>query len=174
MMQNEDTKKAAAAFNEVLLKVPHVKCWSLYVEYIRRLNPISADPASQSRNTINSAFDFTFKHIGQDPASLQLWQDYINFVKTMPGNISGDGWQDKQKVDAVRKAYRQALSVPLPNLMSMWSEYSNFEISASRVNVSSARPSLVLVVYPRGVSLILRLLLHHVSGANIKDRDASL
>ena len=147
MMQNEDTKKATSAFNEVLLKVPHVQCWSLYVEYIRRLNPITGDPASQARSTINSAFEFTLKHIGQDPAALQLWQDYIAFVKTMPGVVSGDGWQDKQKVDAVRKAYRQALSVPLPNLMALWSEYSNFEISASRVNVSYARPSCE-VVFP--------------------------
>lgn len=143
MMQNEDTKKAAEAFNQVLLKVPHVKCWSLYIEYIRRLNPITGDPNSQSRTTINSAFEFTFKHIGQDPQSSQLWSDYITFVKTMPGMISGDGWQDKQKVDAVRKAYRQALSIPLPNLQQMWSEYSNFEISASRVNVSDIRPTSI-------------------------------
>jgi cleavage stimulation factor subunit 3 len=157
MMQNEDTKKAATAFNEVLLKVPHVKCWSKYVEYIRRLNPLSADPSSPSRGVINSAFEFTFKHIGQDPASLQLWQDYIAFVKTMPGNISGEGWQDKQKVDAVRKAYRQALSVPLPNLMNMWAEYSNFEISASRQNVSSASLSpMISLIFRAFIEIVLR------------------
>jgi cleavage stimulation factor subunit 3 len=138
MMQNEDTKKAEAAFSRVLLQVPHVRCWSLYIDYIRRMNNLATDQSGNARSTINSAFEFTLKHVGQDPGSLQTWQDYINFVKSMPGNISGEGWQDKQKVDACRKAYRQALSIPLPNLLQLWSEYTNFEITASRVNVSSA------------------------------------
>jgi cleavage stimulation factor subunit 3 len=144
MMQNEDTKKAESAFSQILLKVPHVRCWALYIDYIRRMNNLATDQTGTARTTINSAFEFTFKHVGQDPGSQQLWQDYINFVKSMPGNISGDGWQDKQKVDAMRKAYRQALSIPLPSLEQMWREYCNFEISASRVNVSAPVPPFLL------------------------------
>ncbi|KIW00857.1 hypothetical protein, variant [Verruconis gallopava] len=134
MMQNEDTRKAETSFNKVLLNVPHVRCWSLYIDHIRRMNNLATDQTQQARSVITSAFEFTFKHVGNDPNSMQLWQDYINFVKSAPGNVAGDGWQDKQKVDAVRKAYRQALSIPLPNLQGLWSEYSTFEMTASRVN----------------------------------------
>jgi hypothetical protein len=142
MMQNEDTKKAETSFSKVLLQVPHVRCWALYIDYIRRMNNLATDQSGNARTIINSAFEFTLKHVGQDPSSLQVWQDYISFVKSMPGAISGEGWQDKQKVDACRKAYRQALSIPLPNLLQLWSEYTNFEITASRVNVSSVSPSI--------------------------------
>lgn len=138
MMQNEDTKKAESLFGRILLKVPHVRCWSLYIEYIRRMNNLATDTSGTARNVINAAFEFTLKHIGQDPSSGPLWQEYVNFIKTMPGDITKEGWQDKQKVDAMRKAYRQALCIPLPNIQQLWGEYTNFEITASRINVSQS------------------------------------
>jgi cleavage stimulation factor subunit 3 len=136
MMQNEDTDRAAKLFGKMLMQVPHVRFWSLYVDYIRRKNNVITDTSGAARQVINAAFKLTFEQIGQDPASLPMWQDYINYLKAMPGNVSGDGWQDKQKVDLMRKAYREALSIPLPNLVQLWGEYTSFELSASRVNVS--------------------------------------
>lgn len=157
MMQNEDTQKAAATFNKILLNVPHVRCWSLYLDYIRRMNNLSTDQTGQARNTINSAFEFTLQHVGQDPQSSFLWQDYISFVKSMPGNIAGDNWQDKQKVDAVRKAYRQALCIPLPNIAQLWTEYSTFEITASRINVSNYHFHVPLCNFASQLSLVFHV-----------------
>lgn len=50
--------------------------------------------ATQSYTTIQSAFDFVLQNVGLDMSAGQLWQDYINFVKSGPGVIGGSEWQD--------------------------------------------------------------------------------
>jgi len=115
----------------------------VYLDYVRRRHNINTDPTGKARTTVQQAFDFTLSKIGIDKDSGHVWQDYISFVKSGPGTIGGNGWQDQQKMDALRGAYRRALSIPTQHINGFWSEYQGFEIGLNKVTVSASitRPS---------------------------------
>jgi cleavage stimulation factor subunit 3 len=122
-------------FTRSLLSVPDVKLWSLYVSYIRRRNSMTTGDINKSYKIISDSFNFALNNVGMDKDSGRLWQDYIDFVKSGPGDVKGTGWQDTQKVDALRAAYQRAISVPMSALNLLWKEYDNFETSLSKINV---------------------------------------
>jgi hypothetical protein len=86
---------------------------------------------------ISDSFTFALNNVGMDKDSGRLWQDYIDFVKSGPGDVRSLGWQDTQKVDALRAAYQKAISVPMSALNLLWKEYDSFETSLSKINVRS-------------------------------------
>lgn len=57
----------------------------------------------------------------------KLWTDYIDMIKTGPGVLYGSGWQDKQKMDTLRKVYQQAIAVPHNATLDIWQAYNKFE-----------------------------------------------
>ena len=122
-------------FTRSLLAVPDVKLWSLYVSYIRRRNSMTTGDVNKSYKIISDSFNFAINNVGMDKDSGRLWQDYIDFIKSGPGDIRSTGWQDTQKVDALRAAYQKAISVPMSALNLLWKEYDNFETSLSKINV---------------------------------------
>ena len=101
----------------------------------RRRNGLN-DPTGQARQVVNQSYEFVLENIGQDRDSGQIWHDYIQFLKTGPGQIGGNSWQDQQKVDVLRKAYQRAICIPIPNLHSLWREYDQFEQSLNKATVS--------------------------------------
>jgi cleavage stimulation factor subunit 3 len=125
-------------FTRSLLAVPDVKLWSLYVSYIRRRNSMTTGDVNKSYKIISDSFNFAINNVGMDKDSGRLWQDYIDFIKSGPGDIRSTGWQDTQKVDALRAAYQKAISVPMSALNLLWKEYDNFETSLSKINVCYA------------------------------------
>lgn len=84
---------------------------------------------------ISESFTFALDVVGMDKDSGQIWQEYINFIKTGPGIIGGTGWQDTQKMDALRAAYQKAIAVPTSALAPLWKEYDGFETGLSKINV---------------------------------------
>ncbi|KIW98509.1 uncharacterized protein Z519_00170 [Cladophialophora bantiana CBS 173.52] len=121
-------------FNRSLLDVLDVQLWSLYINYIRRRNSMQTGDITRSYTIINDSFTFALKTIGMDKDSGQLWQDYINFLKTGPGIVGGSGWQDGAKVDALRDAYQKAIAVPTAATMPLWKEYDTFETGLNKIN----------------------------------------
>lgn len=84
---------------------------------------------------ISDSFNFALNNVGKDKDSGRLWQEYIDFVKSGPGVVGGMGWQDTQKMDALRAAYQKAIAVPTSALNSLWKEYDSFETGLSKINV---------------------------------------
>ena len=84
---------------------------------------------------ISESFNFALDVVGMDKDSGPIWQEYINFIKTGPGIIGGTGWQDTQKMDALRAAYQKAIAVPTSALAPLWKEYDGFETGLSKINV---------------------------------------
>ena len=126
-------------FNRSLLAVPDVKLWSIYINYIRRRNSMTTGDINKSYKIISDSFSFALDNVGMDKDSGRLWQEYVDFVKSGPGVVGGTGWQDTQKMDALRVAYQRAIAVPMSALNSMWKEYDNFETGLSKINVSPSR-----------------------------------
>lgn len=131
----DNFQQAEAIFGRTLLSVPHVDLWTAYLNYIRRRHDLN-DPSGQARQVVSTSYEFVLQHIGQDRDSGQIWSDYIQFLKSGPGQVGGTSWQDQQKMDILRKAYQRAICVPMPNLNALWKEYNQFELGLNKAAVS--------------------------------------
>jgi cleavage stimulation factor subunit 3 len=122
-------------FNRTLLTIPSVQLWSVYLDYVRRRNPLTTDTSGQARRTISSAYDLAIQYVGMDKDSGNIWNDYVEFIRSGPGTVGGAGWQDQQKMDLLRKAYQKALCVPTQVVNSLWKEYDQFEMGLNKLTV---------------------------------------
>jgi len=123
-------------FNKSLLAVPNVQLWTTYLNYVRRRNNLTSDTSGNARQVVSQTYDFVLQNIGSDKDSGPLWQDYVQFLRSGPGQIGGTGWQDQQKMDSLRKAYQRAICVPTQALNALWKEYDAFEMGLNKVTVS--------------------------------------
>jgi cleavage stimulation factor subunit 3 len=144
---------AERIFGRCLMSVPNVRLWTVYLNYIRRRNDLTKDdPSGQARRTVASSYEFVIDNIGVDRDSGTIWQDYIQFVKSAPGQIGGNGWQDQQKMDLVRKAFHRAIAVPMSTVNNLWKEYDQFEMGLNKLSVSHHGAAfdlrLALLTYP--------------------------
>lgn len=120
-------------FEQSLLQVPHVELWSTYLTYIRRRNNLTTDATGNARQTVSMAYDFVLANVGMDKDAGQLWQDYVEFIESGPGNVGGSTWQDQQKMDLLRKAYQKAICVPTDAVTALWKQYDRFEMGLNKV-----------------------------------------
>ena len=138
-----------AVFGKSLLSVLNIDLWTLYINYIRRRNPLSTGgDVSKPYGIVERSFSFAIDNIGLDKDAGRLWQDYIAFLKTGPGTVGGTGWQDGAKVDKLREAYQKAIAVPTDAVTQLWRDYDAFETGLSKINVSIEfiTPDLLLIV----------------------------
>lgn len=136
-LENDNFSAAENIFGRSLLTVPNVMLWSTYLNYIRRRNDLTNDVSGQARQTISQSYDFVLSNIGIDKDSGKIWKEYIEFIRSAPGQIGGSSWQDQQKMDQLRKAYQRAVGVPMSSLNALWKEYDQFEMSLNKITVSS-------------------------------------
>ncbi|KAL3475027.1 hypothetical protein BJX99DRAFT_166708 [Aspergillus californicus] len=120
-------------FNRTLLTIPAVQLWTVYLDYVRRRNPLTTDTTGQARKIISSAYELAFKHVGMDKDSGSIWTDYVQFIRSGPGTAGGSGWQDQQKMDLLRKAYQRAICVPMQVVNTLWKEYDQFEMGLNKL-----------------------------------------
>ncbi|OAT07053.1 mRNA 3'-end-processing protein rna14 [Blastomyces gilchristii SLH14081] len=131
--ENNELYRLEQIFNKSLLSIPNVQLWSVYLDYVRRRNNLTTDTTGQARGIISSAYDFALQNIGVDKDSANIWVDYIQFIRSGPGNIGGSGWQDQQKMDLLRKAYQRAICVPTQAVNTLWKEYDQFEMGLNKL-----------------------------------------
>ncbi|KAK5731530.1 mRNA 3'-end-processing protein rna14 [Elasticomyces elasticus] len=127
-----DRHRIETLFGTALPQIPSLPLWTQYLSYLRRVFPLIPDPDGQNRSTILAGFTAVLEAVGQDPESANLWREYIDFIKSGPGVLGGEGWQDKQKVDQLRAAYQAAVKVPSGGVMAVWKEYDGFEMGVDK------------------------------------------
>lgn len=135
-LENDNFSEAEQLFGKCLLSVPNIQLWSVYLNYIRRRNDLTSDASGTARATVSQSYDFVLSNIGIDIDSGRLWQEYLQFVRSAPGQIGASQWQDLQKGDQVRKAYQRATAVPMGSVSILWKEYDAFENGLNKQNVS--------------------------------------
>lgn len=118
-----------------LHSLPNLRLWSTYLDHVRRRNDITRDTTGQLRQTITQAYEIALENIGIDKDSGYLWQEYIQFLKTKPGETGGLSWQGQQKMDQLREAYRKAIKVPTQATQALWKEYDQFEMAMNKNTV---------------------------------------
>lgn len=140
-MENEAHNLTAVEriLSTTLPGLPNLRLWSAYLDHIRRLNDITRDTTGNTRQTITQAYEVALDNIGMDKDSGYLWQEYIQFLKSKPGETGGPTWQGQQKMDQLRDAYRKAIKVPTQATQSLWKEYDQFEMSMNKNTVSFFR-----------------------------------
>jgi cleavage stimulation factor subunit 3 len=97
---------------------------------------LTTDQSGQNRQTITQAYEFVLGRVGIDISSGRLWLDYLEMLKSGPGNLGGTSWQDMQKMDTLRKVYQRAVSIPHNATLEIWREYDKFEMGMNKVAVS--------------------------------------
>lgn len=134
-LDSMNTTAAETLFQRSLLSVSNVPLWTAYINYIRRRNDLSNDTSGQARQVINQSYEFIINNVGVDRESGQLWKDWIQFIKSGPGQIGGPGWQDQQKMDQLRRAYHRAVTVPMTAVTELWKDYDQFELGLNKATV---------------------------------------
>jgi cleavage stimulation factor subunit 3 len=119
-------------FARSILNNPHVELLSTYLDYIRRRHNLTTDSTGDARKVITQAYEFVLLTVGIDFHSGKLWHDYIEFLKSGPGTVGGNNWQDMQKMDTLRKAYQRAIAIPTNATTEIWREYDKFEMGLNR------------------------------------------
>lgn len=114
----------------------NVALWNTYLNYVRRRYPLIGADAEKNRKVISDVFDFVLKEVGLDKDAGRLWQEYIEFLKSMPGAVGGASWQDQQKMDLLRKAFHKAVSIPTDAVETLWRDYDVFEMGLNKMTVS--------------------------------------
>jgi len=132
-----DFYRVEQIFQKSLLQIPSVQLWSTYLNYVRRRNNLTTDPTGNARQIVSQTYDFVLQNVGIDKDAGQIWQDYVQFVRSGPGVIGGNSWQDQQKMDLLRKTFQRAICIPTSAVNSLWKEYDAFEMGLNKMTVSS-------------------------------------
>lgn len=122
---------AEELFKRTLPTIRNVRLWTVYLDYIRRRNDLS-DTTGRARETIAQCFEFVLSSVGVDKDSGPIWADYIQFIKSGPGQVGETDWASRQKMDQLRKTYQRAIAIPTRNLNTLWREYDQFEMGIDK------------------------------------------
>ena len=136
-LENNEMYYAEQVFTKSILTTPNVALWLLYLNYVRRQHNLAVDTTDQARKTVMQTYEFVLEHIGNDRDAGQLWQDYIQFIRSWPGTLGGTDWRDGQKMDALRSAYQRAICIPTSVVNAIWKDYDSFEMGLNKTTVSS-------------------------------------
>jgi cleavage stimulation factor subunit 3 len=130
---NGENGRVEQLLGNSLNKVLDTKMWHFYLNFCRRRHPLINDHEGRNRTLLSQVFEVVLDKVGIDPDAGELWKEYIEFIKSGPGQVGQSGWQDMQKSDLLRKAYQRAVAVPHDDLIKLWKEYDTFETSQNRV-----------------------------------------
>ncbi|KAI3404404.2 RNA14 [Candida oxycetoniae] len=118
-----EKEKAETLFQKCFATTESVELCRLYVDYVRSISDFVTG-GDKARTTVVQAFEFAINKVGIDFRSDELWQDYINFIKSWTPQAN---WEQQQKIDLIRKVYKKFLVVPTENIESVWTQYTKWE-----------------------------------------------
>ncbi|RCK55300.1 mRNA 3'-end-processing protein RNA14 [Candida viswanathii] len=127
-----EKEKVETLFQECLDLTDNVELYRVYVDYVRSVTDFVTG-GEKARATVIQAFEFAINKVGMDILSDTLWQDYIGFLKSWSPTAN---WEQQQKVDLIRKAYKKFLIIPTENIETSWSQYTKWENELNPVTAS--------------------------------------
>lgn len=131
MLNRGEFQEVEHIFAKCLPMTDNVELCRLYVSYVRRTNDIITG-GEKARGIVVQAFEFAVNKVGIDIASADLWNDYLEFLKSWTPAAS---WEQQQKVDMIRKVYKRYLVIPTEKIEAAWSVYTKWE---NEINTSTA------------------------------------
>ncbi|KAI0745191.1 hypothetical protein C8Q76DRAFT_764545 [Earliella scabrosa] len=142
---------AEALFKRFLAKsASSVEVFKVYLGYMRRIK--------REREVMQQCYQFALTNAGQDMYSYEIWQEFIKHLKAGEAPSS---WDEQQKMFAIRRAYQQAVQIPLENVERLWEDYQEFE---SKLDKITAKKSISdLQVNHMQARIVLNQLQEHIS-----------
>lgn len=119
-MKARNFEKVEKLFQRCLMKVLNIELWKLYLSYVKE----TKNTLPTYKEKMAQAYDFALEKIGMDIQSYSIWNDYVNFLKSVEAVGS---YAENQKISAVRKVYQRGVINPMVNIEQLWKDYINFE-----------------------------------------------
>uniref|UniRef100_A0A1B6CGC0 Cleavage stimulation factor subunit 3 n=1 Tax=Clastoptera arizonana TaxID=38151 RepID=A0A1B6CGC0_9HEMI len=119
-MKGRNFEKVEKLFQRCLMKVLNIELWKLYLAYVKETK--AALPTYKEK--MAQAYDFALEKIGMDIQSYSIWNDYVNFLKSVEAVGS---YAENQKICAVRKVYQRGVVNPMVSIETFWKDYMSFE-----------------------------------------------
>lgn len=116
-------KKVESLFAQCFPLFDDVEICRLYVAYVRRVNDVITG-GEKARGIVIQAFEFAVNKVGIDIQSGELWNDYLEFLKSWTPVAS---WEQQQKIDIIRKVYKKFLVNPTISIENSWTQYTKWE-----------------------------------------------
>ena len=123
-INNQNYEKAEQLFNRCLIECLHIDLWKLYLNYNLKIKM-----ENSIEEKINS-FKFALDHMKYDISSTPIWMEFINYLKDLPIKYFKS---DSDKITRIRELYQEVITIPINNLESIWSEYTNWESSNNKL-----------------------------------------
>ena len=68
--------------------------------------------------------------------------EYITFLRTGQGQLQPGGWEDQQRMDALRRAFHRAVQIPLNSVEMIWQEYVTYETQLNKMTAKKFQAEL--------------------------------
>ncbi|XP_019874344.1 protein suppressor of forked [Aethina tumida] len=156
-MKSRNFERVEKLFQRCLMKILNIELWKLYLTYVKETK--ASLPTYKEK--MAQAYDFALDKIGMDIHSYNIWNDYVNFLKSVEAVGS---YAENQKISAVRKVYQKGIINPMTGMETFWKEYIAFEtainpiiaekmsIERSRDYMNARRVAKELEVQIRGIN----------------------
>ncbi|XP_077493007.1 cleavage stimulation factor subunit su(f) isoform X2 [Amblyomma americanum] len=119
-MKSRNFERVEKLFQRCLMKVLNIDLWRCYLTYVKE----TKGTLPTFREKMAQAYDFALDKMGMDILSYPIWNDYINFLKSVEAVGS---YAENQRITAVRKVYQRGIVNPMMNIEQLWKEYINYE-----------------------------------------------
>jgi len=148
--------EAEAILQHCLPRVPSMKLWSFYVDYVKdtRLKPAldstkSADDDNAGRDAViaareevTEAYEFCLARLGNCFGAEVLWRGLVAHLKASPGEgLYEEGIQQA----ALRRVYQRAVVSGHAACDRMWGEYTQWEYSVAGGDTLAAQAAVASV-----------------------------
>ncbi|CAH0394855.1 unnamed protein product [Bemisia tabaci] len=119
-MRGRNFEKVEKLFQRCLIKVLNIDLWKLYLDYVKGTKASLAT----YKEKMAQAYDFALDKIGMDINSFDIWNDYVNFLKSVEAIGS---YAENQKITACRKVYQRGVVNPMNKIEALWKDYIAYE-----------------------------------------------
>lgn len=121
-LKAKNYERVEKLFQRCLIKILNIDLWKLYITYIKD----TKGKLPSYREKMAQAYDFALDKMGMDIMSHSIWNDYIQFLKSVDAVGS---YAENQRITAVRKVFQRGVINPMINIEALWKDYGTYENS---------------------------------------------
>ncbi|XP_067120911.1 cleavage stimulation factor subunit 3 isoform X1 [Centruroides vittatus] len=119
-MKSRNFDRVEKLFQRCLMRVLNIDLWRCYLGYVKETKM----SLPSYREKMAQAYDFALDKMGMDIMSYPIWNDYVNFLKSVEAVGS---YAENQRITAVRKVYQRGIINPMINIEQLWKDYVSYE-----------------------------------------------
>eukprot|EP00038_Savillea_parva_P013449 m.8376 g.8376 ORF g.8376 m.8376 type:complete len:714 (+) comp2529_c0_seq1:271-2412(+) len=127
-LKNKNFAQVQALLNRCLLPCASVPLYQDYLQFM--VEQKKGTPTFRAE--MMEVYKFAVDQVGMDFESIDIWRDYIEFIKEGPAMTFHE---ENQKLLDVRKAYQSATKSPKRGIEALWRDYTDFE-NAANANIA--------------------------------------